>query len=134
MYTEIQVWNDLEVSLRSSEAHITLGRFIPLFYLSQGPLRLHELARCCHTKESALSRLVNRMQESGLIEKSGDPDDKRSVLLSITEEGLRLEERARDILCGRLEAIFGRFSEEQLHNTIALLGSCSDGMQGDDGR
>ncbi len=60
-----------------------------LYTLSKcdGPLRLGELNRNVLLSQPALSRMVDRLAERGLIERKADPADGRGVLLSLTEAG-----------------------------------------------
>jgi DNA-binding MarR family transcriptional regulator len=60
-----------------------------LYTLSKrdGPLRLGELNRSVLLSQPALSRMVDRLAERGLIERKADPADRRGVLLSLTEAG-----------------------------------------------
>jgi DNA-binding MarR family transcriptional regulator len=60
-----------------------------LYTLSKcdGPLRLTELNRHVLLSQPALSRLVDRLAERGLIERHADAADGRCVLLSLTETG-----------------------------------------------
>ena len=134
MYAEIRVWSDVEQALRQADVNLTLGRFIPLSYLAEKPMRLQDLSACCHTKESALSRLVDRMQQSGLLTKDHDPGDKRAVVLKITEEGLRVEQEARKVVRECLGEVFGSFTQGQLHDMVSLFSEIIQHGQGVDGQ
>ena len=70
---------------------------LPIFYtLSKcdGPLRLSELNRHVLLSQPALSRLVDRLADRGLVERAADPADGRSVRLALTEAG---RERQREV-------------------------------------
>lgn len=56
-----------------------------------------ELARIEGVQRPTVTRVVNRLVESGLIERREDPEDRRSALLSVSEEGHRylVEHRSR---------------------------------------
>jgi DNA-binding MarR family transcriptional regulator len=65
-----------------------------LFTLSRcpsGQLRLNEINDKVLLSQSSLSRLVDRLEKRGLVERTTAPDDGRGVLLSLTEAGRELQ-------------------------------------------
>lgn len=68
---------------------ITMREYDVIYTLSKhdAPLRLFELGRGVLLSQPALSRLVDRLVERGLIERSPDPEDGRGVRLGLTSEG-----------------------------------------------
>jgi DNA-binding MarR family transcriptional regulator len=58
-------------------------------------LRMHELAGHVHLTQSALSRLVSRLERDGLVERSMCTDDRRSVSTKITPVGIERYRAAR---------------------------------------
>jgi DNA-binding MarR family transcriptional regulator len=58
-------------------------------------LRLHELGEHAHVTQSALSRLVARLEADGLVERSMCIEDRRSVFARLTPAGLELYRKAR---------------------------------------
>ncbi len=58
-------------------------------------LRMQDLAHRVHLSQSALSRLVSRLESDGLLNRAACADDRRSVYLTITAKGRALYEAAR---------------------------------------
>jgi DNA-binding MarR family transcriptional regulator len=58
-------------------------------------LRLHELGEHAHVTQSALSRLVARLEADGLVERAMCVEDRRSVFARLTPAGRELYRRAR---------------------------------------
>lgn len=50
-------------------------------------VRMHELADEVHLTQSALSRLISRLEKSGLVNRGTCEDDRRSVWTRITSAG-----------------------------------------------
>lgn len=50
--------------------------------------RVQELADAVHLSQSALSRVVARLEKAGLVSRNSCPADRRGVAVSITDEGL----------------------------------------------
>ncbi|MDP5228688.1 MULTISPECIES: MarR family winged helix-turn-helix transcriptional regulator [Arthrobacter] len=62
-----------------------------LFTLSRCPsgwLRLHEINEGVLLNQSSLSRMVERLEKRGLLERMTAPEDGRGVLIRLTEEGI----------------------------------------------
>ena len=72
------IWGD--VSMREYDVLYTLSR-------CSEPVRMSELNRHVLLSQPALSRLVDRLTERGLIERCSDPADGRGVRLSLTAAG-----------------------------------------------
>ncbi|OJU83667.1 MAG: MarR family transcriptional regulator [Solirubrobacterales bacterium 70-9] len=72
------VW--AEVSMREYDVLYTLSK-------SPEPIRLGELNRRVLLSQPALSRMVDRLVERGLVQRATDSKDGRGIRLSLTEEG-----------------------------------------------
>ena len=61
----------------------------------RGPLAPSELADLERVKRPTITRVVVRLEEAGLVQRTGDPADGRASLVSITREGSQLLRRIR---------------------------------------
>jgi DNA-binding MarR family transcriptional regulator len=76
------IWRD--VSMREYDVLYTLSK-------CPGPQRLSDLNRHVLLSQPALSRLVDRLAERGLVERLADPADGRGVRLALTPAGRDLQ-------------------------------------------
>lgn len=90
------VWD--EVSLREYDVLYVLTT-------AGGALRLRDLTEQVFLVQSSVSRLVERMESRGLVVRTTPPDDARGTLVTITEEGRRVQ---REVGARHVEAI-GRY-------------------------
>jgi DNA-binding MarR family transcriptional regulator len=60
-----------------------------------GPLAPSELASVERIRRPTVTRIVARLAEAGLVERTADPDDGRGALVSVTAEGRALLKRLR---------------------------------------
>lgn len=75
---------------------VTARQVTLLWLIRTNPgLSLRELAAEEGISAPALSGYVDRLERAGLIERVRDPDDRRRVGLTLTEEGSRLLKRVR---------------------------------------
>jgi DNA-binding MarR family transcriptional regulator len=77
------VWGDL--TMREYDVLYTLSK-------CDGPLRMSELNRHVLLSQPALSRMVDRLVDRGLVERCPNPDDRRGVRLSLTPAGRRTQQ------------------------------------------
>ncbi len=102
------------VKALEDEAGLDSGVFSALAYLARaepaGRLRLSALHDLMHPRYSqpGLSRLVQRMEADGLIERRPDPDDGRASVLVMTRAGRARFNRADTVYAGALRDHFGR--------------------------
>jgi DNA-binding MarR family transcriptional regulator len=68
---------------------VSMTEYDVLYTLSKcpEPVRLGELNKHVLLSQPALSRLVDRLADRGLIARETDPDDRRGLRLSLTVEG-----------------------------------------------
>lgn len=94
--TYARLWDQLEAQIRRDHG-LTIARYDVLAQLdtSGGQLRLSDLASAIVLSPSGLSKLLDRMEASGLIRREPDPDDARASLATLTPEGRALVKRAR---------------------------------------
>ncbi|WP_296666156.1 MarR family winged helix-turn-helix transcriptional regulator [Demequina sp.] len=83
-FAEEDVWHG--VSMREYDVLYTLSK-------CDSPQRLSELGRHVLLSQPALSRLVDRLVERGLVGRCVDPSDARAAHLSLTSEGRDLQRR-----------------------------------------
>jgi DNA-binding MarR family transcriptional regulator len=62
-----------------------------------GSHRMQELADAVHLSQSALSRLVSRLERDGLVARTMCSDDRRCIYVALTEVGRRRHAAARPI-------------------------------------
>ncbi|WP_247043014.1 MarR family winged helix-turn-helix transcriptional regulator [Arthrobacter rhizosphaerae] len=87
---------------------IALNEYDVLFTLSRCPsgwLRLNELNDHILLSQSSLSRMVERLEKRGLVERMPAPDDGRGVLLKLTEAGSELQKQIGRIHVRDIEAL-----------------------------
>lgn len=80
-----------------------------LFALSEAPehkLRLHELAQAVLLTRSNLTRLVDRLEVAGLIQREQCSSDRRGAFASITDEGHKMLDRMWAVYGQAIEKYF----------------------------
>jgi DNA-binding MarR family transcriptional regulator len=113
---------------------LALNEYDVLFTLSRCPsgwLRQNELNDHVLLSQSSLSRLVERLEKRGLVQRMPAPDDGRGVLVQLTEAGRELQkqigrEHVRDIASLVAPALTAAEQRELLRLTEKLRTSVLD--------
>ncbi|HUP14635.1 MAG TPA: MarR family transcriptional regulator [Acidimicrobiia bacterium] len=87
--------------------------------LSGGAMRMSELAEMALISRSAATRLVDKIEEAGYVERYVCPTDRRGMVVSLTPEGRKVQERAAPIVLRQLQSHFGRYLDEQEAEAMA---------------
>jgi DNA-binding MarR family transcriptional regulator len=79
------------------DAGLPLRWYDTLVHLEETPegLRMNELAERILYSKSGFTRVVDRMEETGLVQRVRPENDRRSILVVLTEQGRTRMERAR---------------------------------------
>lgn len=84
------VVNALDAELQAKH-HLSLSSFEVLLHLSRQPerrMRLTALAESVVLTQSGISRLIDRLEQAGLVRREPFPSDARGAYAVLTEEGL----------------------------------------------
>lgn len=120
------IWTD--VSMREYDVLYTLSK-------CDTPVRIGELHRNVLLSQPALSRMVDRLAERGLIERLADPRDGRGVRLALTEAGRDTQRQVgRRHARGVARAIAGTVSPEELRQLETICRRLADRRPASDGR
>jgi DNA-binding MarR family transcriptional regulator len=106
--THARLKDQLELDVRLHSG-LTVARYDVLMHLDMagGRLRLSDLAHAVVLSPSGLSKLLDRMQDSGLVERQPDPDDARSTFAAITTHGRTAVRKTRPRHHAFLQHVFG---------------------------
>jgi len=77
-----------------------------------GPQRLTVLAAREGVTQPAMTQLISRLEESGLVRREASQEDGRVVLVVITDEGRAVLARRRSVRSERMAAIIAKLAPE----------------------
>ena len=79
-----------------------------------GPRTLGELAAAEQVRPPTMTRIVQALEDEGLVRRASDPSDGRVVRLQATARGKRVMAQARDRRVANLAGLLGRLSPVQV--------------------
>ena len=81
-----------------TELNLTYTQYLVLLVLwEQDGIPVSEICRRLHLDNGTVSPLLKKLEKEGLLEKSRSPEDERVVLITLTDTGCALQERAKEI-------------------------------------
>jgi DNA-binding MarR family transcriptional regulator len=122
--THTHLLRRLEQGLQAN-GKISLGTYDLLVQLVEAPgnrLRMSELAEAVLLSRSGLTRLVDRLQKDGLVQRQPDPDDARGMYTVLTTRGRdALRDAAGVHLAQVSELVLDRLSKAELRELQHLM-------------
>lgn len=114
-----------EHGLLAPEGHV-------LSYLSvYGPCPVSEIHRILGVKRSTLSSLLDRLESKRLLRRTPNPDDRRSLLLEIEDEGREIAAQLQVVGDALDEAIRERVTEDDLRGFERVLAAIGESTRVD---
>ena len=118
--------NDLEALFDPffERYHLSVGRFSVLMTLQDGPeqtLAPSQLAQALGVTRATITKLLDGLEHSGLIERRLDPTDRRAWLVTLTATARELLEEIAPLHIQQIKQSMSGLSKEEHEQLIALL-------------
>ena len=118
---------------RASALGVTTAQWRLLLRLSREPgLKQVELAERMDVEPITACRIVDRLEEAGLVERQRDPDDRRAWRLVLTAKAEPILNRLRALAEEMSQEAFFGLSEQQLETMGAVLARVRENIAGRD--
>ncbi len=91
--------------------------------------RLVDLARAILLDASTLTRLIDRLEQAGLVQRKLDPEDRRALRVILTPAGLALRSRACLAHAAAVAQHAGALDESEQRQLVELLRKLSAGLR-----
>jgi DNA-binding MarR family transcriptional regulator len=118
----LAVSRDLDERLDGLEVARGTGKITTLLMVDSHPgIRPSIIAKMSLHDRSAIARLVDQMEEQGLLKRSVSAEDGRAQELFITRKGSALAERVRDLVNAQSREFFHFVSEDEQRLVIGIL-------------
>ena len=120
--THTRLWEQVEAQMRKDHG-LTMARYDVLAHLvnAGGRLGLSDLASSILLSQSGLSKLLDRMELSGLVRRDPDPRDARSAFATITARGRSSAKQARQGHHDFLRHVFGETLDDRDLSDLARV-------------
>ena len=101
--------------LKKNGISLSPGQIGILFVLeNDGESNMGHLSRSLDIDNAAISRLVDKLEKQGFVMRSINTEDRREILINITQEGLRNIDTVKVMVNAANERIREGFSDEEM--------------------
>ena len=97
--------------------------FFIVHYCKRGDdgIKISELSNKMQVTSPTITQLVTGLEESGLVERKMDKEDRRSVKVTLTEKGREVAAKAEEEFLSTFRSAVERMGEEKTIHLIELL-------------
>ena len=118
---------------RSRSMGLTRAQWQTLFHLHRNEgCNQATLAEVLEVEPITLTRVLDRLESSGLVERRTDPDDRRARLLFLGQQALPLLEQLRALGAETREIALAGISEDERSQLMTLLTKMRANLSGRD--
>jgi DNA-binding MarR family transcriptional regulator len=102
---------------------------ISILHRNPGPMTVGEIAAGLHVSSTNISRRLEGLRRSGWVRREPNPEDGRSVRVSLTEYGAQRADEILPAIYHRLNTVWSCFDEDEKAQMIRYLGRWLDHLQ-----
>lgn len=112
---------------RFYENHLSTFGLTPVQYFvivslyKQDGMKFKDLANSLSIEGPTLTGLLDRMERAGLLERRGDPEDRRSVLVYLTDKGKQIGPEVSGLASMLDQKLRVQFSDEDFNLFLSIL-------------
>ena len=99
-----------------------------LYYGPDTGMAVSDLAERLSVSCPAVSRSIGPMAKEGLVERSTDPEDKRSTFIRITEKGLGEYKMIKGQVHQLIEDVLNKYDQEDLDSFLKMGQNIADDL------
>lgn len=101
---------------------VTSAQFKVLIYLHYGQVQTPaELSRQLHLDSGAMTRMLDRLASKGLIQRKRCPEDRRVVLLQLTDSGLEVAHKIPEVTVNALNELAAPLTRDEFNALVKGL-------------
>ena len=126
------MWARMEAELASNGHDLNFSQYITLKTLAHGPAGVTELARAAYLHPGAMTRLLDKLEERGLLAREPVAGDRRALQIVLTETGRAMwtdiapsAQRVHEIAMANLD-------EHERDELLRLLSQVRDNLAAND--
>ena len=109
------------------QSGLTIAQFAVLEALyNKGDLKICEIIERILTTSGNITVVIKNLEKDGLIKKKPDPNDKRSCIISLTEEGKKIIENILPDHIKNIKGIFEILTDEEKNTLKTILKKFKD--------
>ena len=114
----------IQKQMKSQGIELSPGQAGILFLLNrQDAMKMSEMSGVLEIDNSAITRLVDKLEAAGFVERGMNPQDRRQYLISITEAGRKEMQKMKAVANQTNEIIRQGFSDTEIESFVRVMKS-----------
>ena len=115
--------------LKANNIDLTPEQFLLIDMLwNQGDLKQQQLADGMQKDKNSITKLIDALEQKGLVVRQQNPTDRRSNTIVLTEKGRSLKLEAKSVGISLLDKMLEGVSEEETRTFIDIMHRISKNM------
>ena len=83
-------WTQIEAEMRAAGHELNFSQYVTLKHLAEGTASVTDLASAAQVNPGAMTRLLDKLEQRGIVARVADPTDRRALRIHLTEAGLAI--------------------------------------------
>ncbi len=96
------------------------GAVLKLLYEAEAPLTAGNISEFMHVSSARVAVLLKKMSEQGLITRSGDKNDARVVMITLSPKGIEKAQEIEAKIFGEISAVVDRVGMDRICEFISI--------------
>jgi len=80
-------WTRIEAEMLAAGHELNFSQYVTLKHLAEGPASVTDLANLAQVNPGAMTRLLDKLEQRGIVARVADPTDRRALRIHLTEAG-----------------------------------------------
>jgi DNA-binding MarR family transcriptional regulator len=126
------MWARLETELAAIGHEVNFSQFITLKTLAKGPAGVGELARSAQLHPGAMTRLLDKLAERGLVARESVAGDRRAVQIALTDAGRAMWDEIAPSAQRVLDRATKNFTDAEREQLLRMVAQVRDNLAAED--
>jgi DNA-binding MarR family transcriptional regulator len=83
-------WTQMQAELLAAGHELNFSQYITLKELAKGEASATDLARAAQLNPGAMTRLLDKLEQRGILARVADPNDRRALRIRLTDAGIAI--------------------------------------------
>ena len=126
------MWARMEAELAANGHDLNFSQYITLKTLAHGPAGVTELARAAYLHPGGMTRLLDKLEERGLLARESVPGDRRALQIMLTDAGRAMWEDISPSAQRVHDCAMANLSDTEREQLLRLLCQVRDNLAAQD--
>lgn len=126
------MWARMEAELAANGHDLNFSQYITLKTLAHGPAGVTELARAAYLHPGGMTRLLDKLEERGLLARESVPGDRRALQIMLTDAGRAMWEDISPSAQRVHDRAMANLSDTEREQLLRLLCQVRDNLAAQD--